>query len=101
MGSSCGSSARSGTSSKKTAARATPLEPERQPAPAAPAPPARRLRLGVIFSGGGRTLENLSERIRDGSLPATIAVAISSHQDAGGIERARRQSIPLKVIDYR
>jgi formyltetrahydrofolate-dependent phosphoribosylglycinamide formyltransferase len=59
------------------------------------------LRLGVIFSGGGRTLENLAERIRDGSLPATIVVAISSHQEAGGNDRARRQNIPLKVIDYR
>lgn len=59
------------------------------------------LRLGVLFSGGGRTLENLVERVREGSLPARIAVAISSSPDAGGVQRARRLGIPCKVINYR
>ena len=60
----------------------------------------RPLRLGILFSGGGRTLENLEERIRSGSLPASIVVSVSSSAKAGGIERARRLGIPCKVVDF-
>ena len=42
-------------------------------------------RLGVLFSGGGRTVENIARNILEGSLGAEIAVAISSHGEAGGI----------------
>lgn len=59
------------------------------------------LRLGVLFSGGGRTLENLAERIREGALPAEIAVSISSDATVSGIDKARRLEIPLKVVDYK
>lgn len=59
------------------------------------------VRLGVLFSGGGRTLENLAERIQDGTLSARIVVTISSHAQAGGIERAHRLGIPCRVVDYR
>ncbi len=61
----------------------------------------RPLRLGVLFSGGGRTLENLARNIENGSLPARIAIAISSHAGAGGIEKARAYGIPCLTIDYR
>jgi formyltetrahydrofolate-dependent phosphoribosylglycinamide formyltransferase len=57
--------------------------------------------LGVLFSGGGRTLENLALRVGDGSLRARIALAVSSHRGAGGIERARRLGLPVEVVDYR
>lgn len=59
------------------------------------------LRLGVLFSGGGRTLENLARNIENGSLPAKIEVAISSHAGVGGIEKARAYGIPCLTIDYR
>ena len=59
------------------------------------------LRLGILFSGGGRTLENIAERIADGTLEARIAVSISSHASAGGLGRAERLGIPCRVIDYR
>jgi phosphoribosylglycinamide formyltransferase-1 len=36
-----------------------------------------------------------------GSLRAEIAVAVSSHRDAGGIERAERFGIPVRIVDYR
>jgi formyltetrahydrofolate-dependent phosphoribosylglycinamide formyltransferase len=60
-----------------------------------------RLRLAVLFSGGGRTLENLAGLCRAGSLPAEIVLAVSSHEEAGGIERARSHGIPVAVVDYR
>ncbi|HLU50421.1 MAG TPA: phosphoribosylglycinamide formyltransferase, partial [Planctomycetota bacterium] len=58
-------------------------------------------RLGVLFSGGGRTLENLAQQVAQGSLRAQIAVAISSHPKAGGIARAQRFGIPTRVVDWR
>lgn len=60
-----------------------------------------RPRLGVLFSGGGRTLENLAAEATQGSLPLEIVVAVSSHRDAGGIERARRLGITTHVVDFR
>jgi len=59
------------------------------------------LRLGVLLSGGGRTLENLAACIRSGQLPADIAVVVSSHPGAFGLERARRLGLPHEAVDYR
>ncbi len=58
-------------------------------------------RLGVLFSGGGRTVENLARNIVEGSIQAEIAVAISSHAGAGGIQRAEKFGIQTEVLDYR
>jgi formyltetrahydrofolate-dependent phosphoribosylglycinamide formyltransferase len=46
----------------------------------------KKLRLGVLLSGGGRTLENIIEHIRAGSLPAEVAVVIASRPGIRGIE---------------
>jgi formyltetrahydrofolate-dependent phosphoribosylglycinamide formyltransferase len=58
-------------------------------------------RLGVLFSGSGRTLENLARSAVEGTLPADVVVAISSHAGAGGLERAKRAGVPARVVDYR
>ena len=52
------------------------------------------LNLGVLISGGGRTLQNLIDRIGDGSLKARVQIVISSHPEAFGLERASRHKIP-------
>lgn len=52
------------------------------------------IRLGVLVSGGGTTLQNFLERIRDGRLDAKVAVVIASNEKAFGLERARRADIP-------
>lgn len=62
---------------------------------------AGRLRLGVLLSGGGRTLENLVQKAASGDLPAEVAVVVSSHADAFGLERARRHGLPHHLVDYR
>jgi phosphoribosylglycinamide formyltransferase-1 len=62
---------------------------------------ARKLRLGVLFSGGGRTLENLVTRSRDGTVPAEVVLAVSSHAEATGVERALRLGVPCRVVDHR
>ncbi len=62
-------------------------------------PPLRRpVRLAVLLSGSGTTLQNLIDRIADGRLRAEIAVAIASRPDAGGLERARRAGIAAVAV---
>ncbi len=58
----------------------------------------KRLRLGVLISGGGRTMLNILECIRRGELNAEIAVVISSLSTVAGVERARDAGFPVKVI---
>ncbi len=59
------------------------------------------LRLAVLISGSGRTLQNFIDLIGRGELPATITVVVSSRADAPGIERARRHGLPVEVIPRR
>jgi phosphoribosylglycinamide formyltransferase-1 len=54
-------------------------------------------RLGVLLSGGGRTLQNLIDRIAAGRLAATIACVISDRPGVQGLERARRAGLPTFV----
>ena len=48
----------------------------------------RPIRLGVLISGGGTTLLNFLDCIRDGSLNAEVAVVISSQPDCKGVQRS-------------
>lgn len=57
------------------------------------------LRLAVLLSGSGTTLQNLIDRIADGRLTARIVQVISSRPDAFGIERARRAGLPVEVVE--
>jgi len=50
-------------------------------------------RLAVLISGSGSTLQNLIDRIEDGTLPVEIAVVLSSRPDVFGLERAQRAGI--------
>jgi phosphoribosylglycinamide formyltransferase 1 len=62
-------------------------------------PPLRRpVRLAVLLSGSGTTLQNFLDRIADGRLNAEIAVVLASRNDAGGLERARRAGIPAVAV---
>lgn len=58
----------------------------------------RLVRLAVLLSGGGTTLQNLLDRIAAGTLPAEVAVVVSSRADAQGVERARRAGVPALVV---
>jgi len=59
---------------------------------------ARRLKLAVLLSGNGSSLENLFEHIDAGDLPAEIVVVLSSKPDAFGLERARRRGVPAIAV---
>ena len=62
---------------------------------------AKTVRLGVLLSGGGRTLANFLAYIRSGELPAEVAVVVASRPGVRGIEIARAASIPTHVIRRR
>ena len=51
------------------------------------------VRLAVLVSGGGTTLQNLLDRIAEGSLPAQV-VAVSPRARSPAIEKAARAGVP-------
>jgi phosphoribosylglycinamide formyltransferase-1 len=55
------------------------------------------LKVAVLLSGGGTSLENLFTHI-DAGLPAEVVVVISSKPGAYGLERARKRGIPAVAI---
>ena len=60
-----------------------------------------KLKLAALISGGGRTVLNLHECIRNGTLDAEISVVISSRGDAKGVERARAAGLNTVVVERR
>ena len=61
---------------------------------------SKPIRLGVLLSGGGRTLLNMLEGIKAGELPAEVAVVIASRQ-CKGVERAAAAGLAVHVVPYR
>jgi len=55
----------------------------------------------VLISGGGRSLQNLIDRSRDGRLKARVVKVISSRSDAYGLVRAREAGMPASVVRRR
>jgi formyltetrahydrofolate-dependent phosphoribosylglycinamide formyltransferase len=60
--------------------------------------PTEKLRVGVLLSGTGRTLDSLVEEMRSGRLPIEIAGVISSRAGVRGMERAREFGLPTAVL---
>ena len=56
------------------------------------------MKIAVLLSGSGTTLENIFEHIERGELPVEVAVVISSRKDAYGIERAKKRGVPTHVF---
>ena len=59
---------------------------------------ARALRIAVLLSGTGSSLENLLEKIDAGDVPGEVRVVISSKPAALGLERAARRGIPAVAV---
>jgi phosphoribosylglycinamide formyltransferase 1 len=57
------------------------------------------LRLAVLVSGNGTTLQNLLDRVADGRLPAEVVLVVSSNADAFALTRARRAGIAAAVVN--
>jgi formyltetrahydrofolate-dependent phosphoribosylglycinamide formyltransferase len=56
------------------------------------------VRLAVLLSGSGTTLQNFIDRIAARRLDARLEVVISSRADAFGLERARLHGIPSVTV---
>jgi phosphoribosylglycinamide formyltransferase-1 len=61
----------------------------------------RKLRVAVLLSGEGTSLENLCERIDAGEVPAEVVAVVASRAGAGGLARAERRGIPAHVVPRR
>lgn len=59
------------------------------------------VRLAVLVSGGGTTLQNFLDRIAAGRLDASIEVVVSSNSTAYALERARAAGIDTHVVQRR
>jgi formyltetrahydrofolate-dependent phosphoribosylglycinamide formyltransferase len=60
---------------------------------------APRLRLAVLLSGAGTTLQNLLNRSAAGVLPAEVVLVGANRFDAGGLRRAEQAGIPAFVVE--
>jgi formyltetrahydrofolate-dependent phosphoribosylglycinamide formyltransferase len=58
----------------------------------------KMLRLAVLLSGSGRTLDNLLEWIAAGRLAASVERVVSSRGDVRGVRLAERAGIPVSVL---
>src|SRR5436309_15410076 len=56
------------------------------------------IRLAVLISAGGTTLQNLIDPTADGRLGAEIVQVVSRNADVFGLERARRSGLPTTVV---
>ena len=56
------------------------------------------LRLGIMFSGGGQTMVNVAEKIKQGELNAEIVTVISSRSIVAGVERARQLGLEPQIV---
>jgi phosphoribosylglycinamide formyltransferase 1 len=59
------------------------------------------VRLAVLVSGGGRTLQNFLDLIGAGKLDARVEVVVSSTSNAYALERARNAGIDAHVVRRR
>jgi phosphoribosylglycinamide formyltransferase-1 len=57
------------------------------------------IRLAVLLSGNGTTLQNLLDRIADGRLRAQVVLVLANHAEAYGLARAADAGIPTAVVD--
>ena len=57
--------------------------------------------VGVLISGRGSNLQAIIDAVGDGRLDARLAVVISNHGDAFGLERARLAGVETLVRDHK
>jgi phosphoribosylglycinamide formyltransferase 1 len=57
------------------------------------------IRIAVLLSGSGMTLQNLLDRIADGRLAAKVVRVVSSHVAALGLMRAETAGVPTTVVE--
>lgn len=61
----------------------------------------KKIRIGVLASGGGTNLQSIIDACSAGSLDAHIAIVISNNPDSGALARAEKAGIATQCIDHR
>ena len=61
---------------------------------------SKTLRLGVLLSGGGRTLLNVLDKIEARELDAEVAIVIASRQ-CKGADRAKAAGLDVQIVPYK
>jgi formyltetrahydrofolate-dependent phosphoribosylglycinamide formyltransferase len=56
------------------------------------------LRIAVLLSGEGTSLESLLERCAAGEVPGRVVAVLASKAEAGGLARAARRGIPAVAV---
>jgi formyltetrahydrofolate-dependent phosphoribosylglycinamide formyltransferase len=59
----------------------------------------RPIKLAVLVSGGGTTLQNLIDEIAAKRLDSVVQVVVASRADIKSIDRARAAGIPVHVVE--
>lgn len=59
--------------------------------------PGKPLRIGALISGGGRTVLNILEYIKQGKVNAEIPLVISSRSKVSGVERLRQAGLEVQI----
>jgi formyltetrahydrofolate-dependent phosphoribosylglycinamide formyltransferase len=59
----------------------------------------RPIRLAVLLSGSGTTLQNLLDRIADGRLAAQVVLTAANRPGAFGLKRAEQAGVPTVVVE--
>jgi len=55
--------------------------------------------IAVLISGGGRTLQNILDRIEAGTLPLSVRLVVASSPRARGLQFAEKASVPIQVVE--
>ncbi len=58
----------------------------------------KRIRIGALISGGGRTVLNIKKEIEAGNLNAEIAIVISSRSAVKGVQRAKDAGLSVEIV---
>lgn len=62
---------------------------------------SKKLRLGVLASGGGSNLQSIIDACQQSSIDAEVVLVLSNNPDAGALKRAADAGIEACCIDHR
>jgi phosphoribosylglycinamide formyltransferase-1 len=60
----------------------------------------KKIRIGALISGGGTNLQAIIDSCESGKIDGEMVFVGSDNPEAGGLERARKHTIPTFVVDY-
>lgn len=61
----------------------------------------RKLKLGILASGGGTNLQTIIDQCQQQQIDAEITLVLSNNPDAGALERAEKAGLPNICINHR